>query len=180
MGSNFDRLVDESWIQNEIVRDELRDVEGVVKFEGLLLTKGNGKRIPINWISQGSKQFIMATRQPDRYVVDCRHVGGNVYKYFYLWCREKNVNMFMLMNSNGALDSDIEMKGIYLNSGTSFTCNRDLVNLIYDYRSTILDTVDSSGKLSATFMNKCDSLPYPLRYGEKYYIDLSGLKARVI
>lgn len=178
MGSNFDRKVDESWISDDIIREELRDVEGIVKFEGLLLTKDNGKRIPINWISQGSKQFIMATRYPDKYVVDCRHVGGNVYKYFYIWCLEKNVDMFMLMNSNGALDSDVEMEGIYLNSGTKFNGNRDLVDLIFDYRLSLLDPVIMNGKVSATFMGDCSSLPYPLKYKERYYIDLSRLNSK--
>lgn len=27
-GSNFDRKVDESWISDDIIREELRDVEG--------------------------------------------------------------------------------------------------------------------------------------------------------
>lgn len=36
MGSNFDRKVDESWISDGIIREELRDVEGIVKFVILL------------------------------------------------------------------------------------------------------------------------------------------------
>lgn len=55
---------------------------------------------------------------------------------------------------------------------------RDLVNLIFDYRLSLLDPVIMNGKVSATFMGDCSSLPYPLKYKERYYIDLSRLNSK--
>ena len=81
--------VEESWLEDDIIKEELKDVDHIVDINGLLLTKDDGDRIPVHWISQSSKQFIFATQVKSEKVVDCFHVGWNVYKYFYKWCKEK-------------------------------------------------------------------------------------------
>ena len=131
VGSEFTRRVDESWLEDEIVRRELLEVEGIVKFNGLSLTKSSGKRIPVDWISQGSKQFIMMTQNPS-YVVNCVHVGWNVYKYFKEWADTKYVDVTLLMNGNGALHVE-GLSGLFLNSGEIFSSSRELVNMIYEH-----------------------------------------------
>lgn len=55
MGSIFDNRVDDDWLTDPIVQGELLAVDHIVDINGLLLTKDTGKRIPVNWISQGSK-----------------------------------------------------------------------------------------------------------------------------
>lgn len=125
----FDRRVDESWLDDDIISRELLEVENIVKIDGLMLTKKSGRRIPVHWISQGSKQFIVMTRYPNQ-VVDCLHVGWNVYKFFWEWANTKNIDVTMLMNGNGALYVK-DLSGIYLNSGDTFSTSRELVDLIY-------------------------------------------------
>lgn len=44
----FDRRVTEEWLQDDIIKQELRDVDHIVKIDGLMLTRESGRRIPVN------------------------------------------------------------------------------------------------------------------------------------
>ena len=175
MLSNFDVRVRPEWLDNDIVREELLDVDEIVEINGLSLTKKNGRQIPINWVSQVSKQFIWATRGIDDLFVNCQHVGWNVYKYFYMWSEKYNKDIYMLMNGNGALMVDMQMSGIYLNNCQSFKNNDELVDLIYNYRPTMLGSQVENGYLNGTFLEEwtgsdSERFGYPLKKGEQYKI----------
>ena len=134
----FDSVVREDWLMDPIVLDELRDVDHIVKVDGLMLTKEDGDRIPVNWLSQGTKQFLFATHYPSKRVIDCYNVGWNVFKYFYFWCEEKNVDIVLLTNSNEMLNLDVDLKGYHLNADKYFNSNRELADIVYKYRRNFL------------------------------------------
>lgn len=136
--SSFDRRVKPDWLADTIVKDELRDVDRIVNMEGLLLEKDSGIQIPVNWISQGSKQFITATQNPS-IVVNCFYVGWNVYKYFYKWCKEKDVDITLLMNTSFILNVEQNLSGVFLNTGEYFSSNIEVAKLIHEHKKTKLD-----------------------------------------
>lgn len=138
VGYSFVRFAEDDWFENDIIREELRDVEGVVRIDGLYFYKECGKRITVDQLSQGTKQFIMMTRDP-RYVVNCVHVGWNVYKYFKMWSDYKHVDVTMLMQSNGALRVP-GLNGVFLNTGDTFETSNDLVDLIFRHRHDVLES----------------------------------------
>ena len=170
----FDSLVEPNWLQDPIVREELLDVDEIADVNGLSLIKKDGSCIPVNWLSQGTKQFLFAVNaydgeSPDE-VIDCYHVGWNVYKYFYKWCSFKNIDITLLMNSNDALRCDENMKGLFLNTCVSFSTNRELVDLIYENMYVLLSEESNNGIVIArTFVKKSNR---DIFTGEEFRIDL--------
>lgn len=137
----FDRVVREEWLEDDIIHDELRAVDKIVKVDGLMLTKETGRRIPVNWLSHGSKQFICMTQYTD-IIYDSFHYGANVYEFFYRWIKEKNVDVTLLINSNGSCLIKNEFKGIFLNTGVEFNSGKELANLYYDYGNCYLEETE--------------------------------------
>lgn len=169
--ASFDMCVEESWLEDDIIKEELRDVDHIVDINGLLLTKDDGDRIPIHWISQGSKQFIFATQVKSEKVVDCFHVGWNVYKYFYIWCKEKNEDITLLMNNSEVLSCDVDLQGLFLNTGEMFHTNKELVNLLYKNMYVTLSTYAPNNIVTASeFYFDEDEIEHFT--GKKYLIDL--------
>ena len=153
MGSIFDSWVDDDWLLDPIVQEELRSVDHIVKVDGMLLTKDTGKRIPVHLVSQGSKQFIFATRGLDGKAVDCFHVGSNVYEYFHKWCMDKNVDITLLMQGLGVMRINYQLNGIFLNTGDSFSNNDELLRKLFKYRFSKLENTVDNGIIHAKLCN---------------------------
>ena len=146
--SNFDRRVTRDWISSDLVRSELRDVDDVVSIDGLTLMKSTGREIPVQFISQGSKQFIMEYINPGVKAVDCCHVGWNVYKYFNMLA--ENTDVFLLVNTNDCLSiKDYELHGYYMNAGKYFNTTYDLVGMIYDYQYSVISELQDGNIINA-------------------------------
>lgn len=159
----FDRAVTEDWLHDSIILDELYSVDKIVKVDGLMLTKDTGRRIPVNWISHGSKQFICMTQYTD-IIYDSFHYGDNVYEFFYRWAKEKNVDVTLLISSIGAINIKNEFKGIYLNNGAEFNSGSELADLCLSYRHCYLEETQNKREILAhpvkqVFLDKSLSVP---------------------
>lgn len=154
MMSGFDMRVDDDWLYDDIVKEELKAVDHIVNINGLLLTKDTGRRIPVHWISQGSKQFIYATRGIDNKVVDCFHVGSNVYEFFHKWCNSKGVDITLLMQGLGVMRVPYQLNGVFLNTGETFSNNDELIRKLFKYRFSKLENTVDRGVIHAKL---CDS-----------------------
>lgn len=153
MGSIFDNRVDDDWLLDPIVQEELLAVDHIVGINGLLLTKDTGKRIPVHWVAQSSKQFIYATRGLDDKVVDCFHVGSNVYEYFHKWCTDKDVDITLLMQGLGVMRIKYQLNGIFLNTGEPFANNDELLRKLFKYRFSKLENTVDNGVIHAKLCN---------------------------
>lgn len=142
--SFFDYRVEESWFEDNIIKQELRDVDKIVKIDGLLLTTETGRRIPPNWLSQGSKQFITMTRKPKKFY-NAIHYGANLYEYFYKWASERNTDVNMLINSPLCIGKN--MKGVFINNNSLFNSGEELCDLILSWREGILYEKDENGNV---------------------------------
>lgn len=161
--------VEAEWFEDKIVRDELKAVENIVDVNSLCLIKEDGQVIPPQWLSQGSRQFLMMTQKNNTIYDSCRF-GVNVFPFFCRWANEKNVDVTIVTSDIGVWKYK-GLNGILLNTGERFTSSKELEDLIWEYRKTALGDMSPDGKLWARRFNMTDSgFEY---YGEEFYIDVN-------
>lgn len=161
--------VEADWFQDPIVREALYEIDGVVDVMGVALVKEDGLVIPPDWLSHGVKQFISMTRDTSL-VCDGYYFGWNVYKFFYKWAEEKGVDVTLLLNDNACLREEFQMSGVLLNTGESFSGNRDMANKILNNRNVILS--DSYNGVITARKFKRDDNDKLYTYGKEIKISL--------
>ena len=112
------------WFEDKIVRDELKAVENIVDVNGLCLIKEDGQVIPPQWLSQGSRQFLMMTQKNNTIYDSCRF-GVKVFPFFCRWANEKNVDVTIVTSDVGVWMYK-GLNGILLNTGERFNSSAEL------------------------------------------------------
>lgn len=160
------------WFEDRIVRDELKEVDKIYDVQGLCLLKENGVAISPNWLSQGTRQFLMMT-QNKFLIYDSTFFGVNVYPFFCRWANEKNIDVTIITSYLGEWEYD-DLNGICLNTGEYFHTGLEMQHMIIKNRDVMLDDMTPDGKILARNLvsNKNDVMVYT---GEPYYID-TGIK----
>lgn len=139
----FSRRVQDTWLKDSIILEELREVDNIIRVDGLNLYKDDGRRIPPDWLSHGSKQFISMTRKQDIFY-DCYYFGRNVYPFFYKWSKKSDRDVNLLLLGNDCASVVGEFKGIIINNGEEFSSGRDLFLKARKFRQSYIETVDDS------------------------------------
>lgn len=169
---NYSYSVTPDWFTDPIVRDELMAVDKIFDVNGMCLIKENGLVIPPQWLCQGTRQFLMMTR--NKFLVyDSTFFGTNVYPFFFRWAEEKGIDVTIITSYLGEWKYK-ELRGICLNNGEYFNNGSEMQDMIIDCRDVMLDDMMPDGRIWARNLvsNKDDEMVYT---GDPYYIE-TGIK----
>ena len=171
IGDSFSYGARVEWFADSIVREELLDVDGIVDINGFCLKKKNGRVISPDWLSQGSRQFLMMT-QRNTSIYDSCLFGRNVFPYFYRWADERNTSVTVVASEPELWWCD-ELRGTVLNTGEQFNSGEELDKLILENKNTVLGSLEN-GKLWARKF-RVDSEDNAEYYGDQFYIDVGSI-----
>lgn len=85
--------------------------------------------------------------------------------------KKKNEDITLLMNNSEVLSCDVDLQGLFLNTGELFYTNKELVNLLYKNMYVTLSTYAPNNIVTASeFYFDEDEIEHFT--GKKYLIDL--------
>lgn len=103
----FDTRVEDSWFEDPFVLKVIKSVDGAISINGAVLKSFEGKIIPPQYLSTGSKAVICAYMYPDL-IFNATQMGDNAFIFIARLSLERDITILTYRDISYAILSKID------------------------------------------------------------------------